>query len=64
MNLEPVCYKSEREKYVLTYIWNLEKWYGWTYLQSKNRDTNIENGLLDPTGEGEGGTNRESTFDI
>ena len=28
MNLEPVCYKSEREKYVLTYIWNLEKWYG------------------------------------
>ena len=33
--------KSEREKqisYINGYIWNLEKWYGWTYLQGRNRD--------------------------
>ena len=39
--VEPrACYtegsKSEREKqilYINMYIWNLEKWYWWTYLQ-------------------------------
>ena len=24
-------------------MWNLEKWYKWTYLQSRNRDTDVEN---------------------
>ena len=40
--------KSEREKQILhinTYIWNLEKWPWWTYLQGSNRDTDIENRL-------------------
>ena len=34
--------KSEREKQTscnTAYLWNLEKWYRWTYLQSRNRDT-------------------------
>ena len=34
--------KSEREKQILhniTYMQNLEKWYRWIYLQSRNRDT-------------------------
>ena len=38
--------KSERERqipYINTHMWNLEKWYGWSYLQSRTRDTNIEN---------------------
>ena len=36
--------KSEREiLYVNAYMWNLEKWYRLTHLQSKNRDTEIEN---------------------
>ena len=38
--------KSEREKqisYINAYMWNLEKWYRWFYLQSRNRDTDIEN---------------------
>jgi len=26
-----------------TFVWNLEKWYSWTYLQSRNRDIDIEN---------------------
>ena len=32
--------KSERERqisYINAYMWNLEKWYRWTYLQSKKR---------------------------
>ena len=40
------CYtewrKSEREKqisHINMYIWNLEKWYWWTYLQGSSRDT-------------------------
>ena len=47
------CYtewsKSEREKQTLfinAYIWDLEKWYWWTYLQSRNRDADVENGLV------------------
>ena len=38
--------KTERGKQILninTYMWNLEKWYRWTYLQSRNRDTDVEN---------------------
>ena len=48
MDLETVIQsevKSEREKqisYINAYMWNLEKWYRWTYLQSRNRDTDTE----------------------
>ena len=42
--------KPEREKQILyniTYMWNLEKWYRWTYLQSRNTDTDTENKGMD-----------------
>ena len=44
--------KSEREnKYsILTYIWNLKKWYRWTGLQGRNRDTDVENKCMDSKG--------------
>ena len=29
--------------YINTYIWNLEKWYRWTYVQWRNRGADIEN---------------------
>ena len=29
--------------FISTYIWNLEKWYRWTYVQGRNRDADIEN---------------------
>ena len=38
-------------------VWNLERWYWWTYLQGKNRDWDIENRLMDTAGEGEGERN-------
>ena len=40
--------KSERGKqtlYINAYIWNLEKWYQWTYFGGRNRDANTENEL-------------------
>ena len=30
------------------YIWSLERWYWWTYLQGSNGDTNIENSIMFP----------------
>ena len=30
-----------------TYIWNLKRWYWWTYLQISNGETDIENRLMD-----------------
>ena len=41
--------------------WDLEKWYWWTYLQGRDRDTDRGNRLLDTVGEGEGGTDGESS---
>ena len=38
--------KTNRERqipYDITFMWNLKKWYKWTYLQSGNRLTDIEN---------------------
>ena len=49
--------ESEREEQILyniTYMWNLEKWHRWTYLQSRHRNTDVENGCTD-TGGGERG---------
>ena len=44
-------------------MWNLEKWYKLIYLQSKNRDTDVENkhGYQGETG---GGMNWEIGIDI
>ena len=46
INLGFLCrMKSEREKqiiYINAYIWNLERWYWWAYLQSSNRHRHWE----------------------
>ena len=47
MDLESVIQSevSQKEKnisYINAYVWNLDRWYRWTYLQGKNRDTNVE----------------------
>ena len=49
--------KSEREKqisYINAYLCNLEKWYRWTGLQGRNRDTDVENKRMDTKGEKQG----------
>ena len=48
--------KSDRERqipYDITYMWNLKKWYKWTYLQNRNRVIDVENKLMVTRGEGE-----------
>ena len=32
---------------IIIYIWNLESWYWWTYLQGSNGDADIENRFMD-----------------
>ena len=59
-------WRSEIEKqilYINEYMWNLEKWYGWTYLQSRNGDTDVENKYMDTKGEGGGGRSWEIGID-
>ena len=65
------CYtegsQSEREKptkYINAYFQNLEKCYWWTYLQGRNGDPDVENGLVDIGGEQESGMNEESSINI
>ena len=59
------CYiewsKSAREKQILHInicIWNLERYYWWTYLQGSNKGADIVNRFLDTVGEWKGGANR------
>ena len=56
MNTEPVTQnevsQKEKNKYHIlththTYIYNLEKYYWWIYLQGRNRDADIENRCVD-----------------
>ena len=71
------CYtewnKSEKEKqisYINAYMWNLEKWYRWTGLQSRNRhrcrDTDVEKHMEIKGGKrvDSGGMNWEIVIDI
>ena len=37
--------QKEKDKYI-TYMWNLKIWYKLTYLQNRNRLTDIENKLM------------------
>ena len=49
--------QSEKDKYRMTSPigGNLKKWYKWTFLQNKNRLTDIKNRLVVAKGEGGGG---------
>ena len=51
MYLEPIIQseasQKENNKYhILMHIWNLERWYWWTYLRGSNGDRDIENRLI------------------
>ena len=45
-------------------IWNLEKWYRWTYLQARNKDADASNRHVDTGGEEEGGANWERSIAV
>ena len=68
MNLEPtiqskVNQKKNNKMYINACMWNLERWCWWTYLQGSNRDTDIQNRLVDTVGKGEGGMNWENSME-
>ena len=48
-------WKKVRLKDINAYVWNLERWYWWNYLQGSNEDTDIENILRETAGRGEEG---------
>ena len=52
--------KADRERqisYDITNMWNLKKLYKWTYLQNRNRHTDIEITLMVTKVESQGGIN-------
>ena len=59
--------ESDRERqisYDITYMWNLKKWYKWSYLQNRNGLTDIENKLMVTKGErGSGGKDKLGVWD-
>ena len=38
--------RQRQISYDIAYMWNLKKGYKWTYLQSRNRVTDVENKLM------------------
>ena len=69
MDLETVIQSEVRERerqisYNIAYMWNLEKWYRCTHLQSRNRVTDVENKLMITKGGKGRGMNWEIGIDI
>ena len=52
MDLQTAIEREKQIPYNIAYVWNLEKLYRWTYLQSRNRDTDLEYKCMDTKGEG------------
>ena len=56
------CSKLDRERKIshdITFMWNLKKWYKWTYLQNRNRLTDFENKIMVTKEERCGGGGRD-----
>ena len=45
---------EQSAKLYVPYMWNLKKWYKWTYLQNRNSATDVENKLMVIKGEKKG----------
>ena len=62
------CHRVEKIRkvkqilYISIYMWNQEKWYRWTYLQGRSRDSDIEKNVW--THWGKSGMNWESSINI
>ena len=49
--------QSDRERqisYDISYMWNIKKYHKWTYLQNRNRVTDVENKLMVTKGKSAG----------
>ena len=66
MDLESFIQSEVRKRkilYINMFMWNLEIWFRWTYLQGRNRGADLENRLMD-TVEEEGCMYSESSIDV
>ena len=57
---------SDRERqisYDIAYMWNLKKWYKWTYLKNRDRLPDIENKLMVTKGERGWGRDKLGVWD-
>ena len=43
---------KKKISYINAHLWNLEKWYRWTYFQGRNRDADTEKGPVGGVGDG------------
>ena len=61
-----VSQKEKNKSCILTqYMWNLKKnWHGWSYLQSRNKDTEVESEHMIPMGCGGAVMNWKTGIDI
>ena len=61
-----IILSEDRERqisYDITYMWNLKKWYKRTYLQNRNRLTDIEKKLLITKGDSRMGGDKLGVWD-
>ena len=68
MDLEIIILSEVRKRktriiWYLEYMWNLKKWYKWTFLQIRNRFTDFKNLLMVTKGEGLGGRDKLGVWD-
>ena len=59
-------HESETESqilYINAYIWSLERWHQWSYMQGSKGDTDVKNRLLDSVGEDKGGMFWENSIE-
>ena len=49
--------QAEKDKYHISLVCGIKKWYKWTYLQNRNRLTDIENKLVVTKGKRGAGIN-------
>jgi len=56
--LNPIPGQTEKDKYI-TYMWNLKKMVQRTYLQNRNRVTDVKNKLWLPRGKAKGRVERD-----
>ena len=57
---------SERKiprQYINAYIWSLERWQWWPYMQDSKRDTDVKNSLFDFVEEGQSGMIWENSIE-
>ena len=52
--LSEVTQKGKDKYHDIAYMWNLKKWYKWTYIQNKNRSTDTDSKVFASKGESRG----------